>query len=312
FRWISANKHGLKLFQVLTQLNLIIKKAYISSDGGWFMDVFSVTYQDGNRVTNCCQISRGKPALQCLFSGQPFVFAVMVMVALYLLARERKLSTQILNRFPNIDLKYEIVGSNEVSPGKDIILQVILERDMEERTEVGPVHAPRYPKTNEQGWWLVVGDEAVDGHQETLSTTECEDDLATKKKDLVNTPVDLYPPENPMLAPSQMMDSFRENLWHDGGFNVHTDAGTSFRGNNIDRPLEMGWNMAQFPADSGIIAKFQVDPNLDNGPPLNVSEDFQSSGGNGHDDAKCGETSSNLVEQSQDSNANKRNKLLIL
>ena len=36
----SANKHGilLEVVQVLTDLNLIITKAYISSDGGWFMD----------------------------------------------------------------------------------------------------------------------------------------------------------------------------------------------------------------------------------------------------------------------------------
>lgn len=36
----SANEHGilLEVVQVLTDLNLIITKAYISSDGGWFMD----------------------------------------------------------------------------------------------------------------------------------------------------------------------------------------------------------------------------------------------------------------------------------
>lgn len=36
----SANKHGilLEVIQVLTDLDLIITKAYISSDGGWFMD----------------------------------------------------------------------------------------------------------------------------------------------------------------------------------------------------------------------------------------------------------------------------------
>ncbi|XP_020213051.1 ACT domain-containing protein ACR4 isoform X1 [Cajanus cajan] len=48
----SANKHGilLEVVQILTDLNLIITKAYISSDGGWFMDVFNVTDQDGNKV----------------------------------------------------------------------------------------------------------------------------------------------------------------------------------------------------------------------------------------------------------------------
>ncbi|OVA16917.1 ACT domain [Macleaya cordata] len=48
----SANKHGilLEVVQVLTDLNLIITKAYISSDGGWFMDVFNVIDQDGNKL----------------------------------------------------------------------------------------------------------------------------------------------------------------------------------------------------------------------------------------------------------------------
>jgi len=36
----SVNKHGslLQVVQVLADMNLVIKKAYISSDGGWFMD----------------------------------------------------------------------------------------------------------------------------------------------------------------------------------------------------------------------------------------------------------------------------------
>lgn len=36
----SQNEHGilLEVVQVLTDLNLIITKAYISSDGCWFMD----------------------------------------------------------------------------------------------------------------------------------------------------------------------------------------------------------------------------------------------------------------------------------
>eukprot|EP01018_Ginkgo_biloba_P018854 Gb_33807 [translate_table: standard] len=50
----SANKHGilLEVVQLLTDLDLIISKAYISSDGGWFMDVFHVTDQLGNKLTD--------------------------------------------------------------------------------------------------------------------------------------------------------------------------------------------------------------------------------------------------------------------
>ncbi|KAJ8774542.1 hypothetical protein K2173_016988 [Erythroxylum novogranatense] len=50
----SANKHGilLNVVQFLTDLNLIITKAYISSDGGWFMDVFNVRDQDGHKIVD--------------------------------------------------------------------------------------------------------------------------------------------------------------------------------------------------------------------------------------------------------------------
>ncbi|CAK9325159.1 unnamed protein product [Citrullus colocynthis] len=41
---------------------------------------------------------------------------------------------------------------------ENITLQVTLERDLDGRTEVGPVDALRYPKAKEEGWWLVVGD----------------------------------------------------------------------------------------------------------------------------------------------------------
>ncbi|KAL6573541.1 ACT domain-containing protein acr4 [Orobanche hederae] len=50
----SANKHGilLEVVQILTDLNLVVTKAYICSDGGWFMDVFKVTDHDGNKISD--------------------------------------------------------------------------------------------------------------------------------------------------------------------------------------------------------------------------------------------------------------------
>jgi len=50
----SANKHGILLeaVQVLTDLNLNINKTYVSSDGSWFMDVFHVTDENGNKLTD--------------------------------------------------------------------------------------------------------------------------------------------------------------------------------------------------------------------------------------------------------------------
>ncbi|XP_022880199.1 ACT domain-containing protein ACR6-like [Olea europaea var. sylvestris] len=47
-----VNKHGilLEFVQVLTDLNLVVTKAHISSDGGWFMDVFNVIDHEGKKI----------------------------------------------------------------------------------------------------------------------------------------------------------------------------------------------------------------------------------------------------------------------
>ncbi|KAL6523899.1 hypothetical protein OROMI_030994 [Orobanche minor] len=42
----------LEAVQTLTDMNLIISKGYISSDAGWFMDVFQVKDELGNKVTD--------------------------------------------------------------------------------------------------------------------------------------------------------------------------------------------------------------------------------------------------------------------
>lgn len=48
----SQNKHGtlLEVVQELMDMNLTISKAHISSDGGWFMDVFHVTDLNGRKI----------------------------------------------------------------------------------------------------------------------------------------------------------------------------------------------------------------------------------------------------------------------
>lgn len=55
----SVNSHGtlLAVVQVIADLNLVIRKAYFSSDGNWFMDVFNVTDRDGNKVLDASTVS---------------------------------------------------------------------------------------------------------------------------------------------------------------------------------------------------------------------------------------------------------------
>ncbi|MED6199264.1 Arsenical-resistance protein 3, variant 2 [Stylosanthes scabra] len=61
----SVNKPGilLEVVQILTDLDFIITKAYISSDGGWFMDVFHVTDQQGKKITDSKTIDFVEKAL---------------------------------------------------------------------------------------------------------------------------------------------------------------------------------------------------------------------------------------------------------
>ncbi|XP_070033765.1 ACT domain-containing protein ACR3 isoform X1 [Nicotiana tomentosiformis] len=61
----SVNRPGilLEVVQILTDLDLVITKAYISSDGGWFMDVFHVTDQHGKKVTDSSTIGHIEKAL---------------------------------------------------------------------------------------------------------------------------------------------------------------------------------------------------------------------------------------------------------
>eukprot|EP00268_Persea_americana_P001339 TRINITY_DN10400_c0_g1_i2.p1 TRINITY_DN10400_c0_g1~~TRINITY_DN10400_c0_g1_i2.p1 ORF type:complete len:141 (-),score=30.21 TRINITY_DN10400_c0_g1_i2:601-1023(-) len=79
----SANKHGslLEVVQVLTDLNLTISRAYISSDGEWFMDVFHVIDQDGNKIQDEEVISRiqhvGLKTLSCFIYYESFIFRTL-------------------------------------------------------------------------------------------------------------------------------------------------------------------------------------------------------------------------------------------
>ncbi|GFP86464.1 act domain-containing protein acr8 [Phtheirospermum japonicum] len=67
----SARKHGILLeaVQILTDLNLSIKKAYISSDGRWFMDVFHVTDLNGNKLTDESVLSFIEQSLETAHYG---------------------------------------------------------------------------------------------------------------------------------------------------------------------------------------------------------------------------------------------------
>ncbi|KAL9258020.1 ACT domain-containing protein, partial [Drosera capensis] len=61
----SANRQDLLLevVQVLTELNLSIRKSYISFDAGWFMDVFHVKDENGHKLADLRSINHVQQAI---------------------------------------------------------------------------------------------------------------------------------------------------------------------------------------------------------------------------------------------------------
>ncbi|XKL59609.1 hypothetical protein PGB90_000625 [Kerria lacca] len=59
------------------------------------------------------------------------------------------------NRYPNIELNFEILNKESIIPGAPINVVVNLEREDE---MTGPVIAPYYPLKREEGWWIVIGE----------------------------------------------------------------------------------------------------------------------------------------------------------
>ncbi|KAJ5899862.1 hypothetical protein N7495_004606 [Penicillium taxi] len=63
-------------------------------------------------------------------------------------------------KYPNLDLDFEVEDPENVTAGEPSYLKIKIERDLEEDEEPDlVVHAPFYPNSKMENWWLVVGDE---------------------------------------------------------------------------------------------------------------------------------------------------------
>uniref|UniRef100_A0A2K6LB31 SEC63 domain-containing protein n=1 Tax=Rhinopithecus bieti TaxID=61621 RepID=A0A2K6LB31_RHIBE len=59
------------------------------------------------------------------------------------------------NRYPNIELSYEVVDKDSIRSGRPVMVLVQLQREEE---VTGPVIVPLFPEKREDGWWVVIGD----------------------------------------------------------------------------------------------------------------------------------------------------------
>jgi pre-mRNA-splicing helicase BRR2 len=64
------------------------------------------------------------------------------------------------SKYPNIDVEHELEDEENITAGSPAYIRVKIEREIEEDEEPDTiVHAPFYPQTKMENWWLVVGEE---------------------------------------------------------------------------------------------------------------------------------------------------------
>lgn len=61
------------------------------------------------------------------------------------------------NRYPNIEVTMKIEDADDLHAGSPVMVEVALERDDDDGSQLTPVIAPHYPKRKDEGWWLVIG-----------------------------------------------------------------------------------------------------------------------------------------------------------
>nr|BAM19613.1 similar to pre-mRNA-splicing helicase BRR2 [Papilio xuthus] len=96
-----------------------------------------------------------------MFQGVETVFDVMELEdnarakLLQLSPTEMADVARFCNRYPNVELTYEVKNERRLRVGKPIVVEVSLEREDE---IIGPVIAPFFPQKREEGWWVVIGE----------------------------------------------------------------------------------------------------------------------------------------------------------
>lgn len=59
------------------------------------------------------------------------------------------------NRYPNIEVSYDIANKENIPVSGQVFVNVAMEREDEVS---GPVIAPLFPQKREENWWIVIGD----------------------------------------------------------------------------------------------------------------------------------------------------------
>lgn len=98
---------------------------------------------------------------RCQEKGIETVFDIMELEdddrSKLLLLDDKKMAdvARFCNRYPNIEMNFEVLDKGSIHSGASVNVAVSLEREDE---ITGPVIAPFFPQKREEGWWVVIGD----------------------------------------------------------------------------------------------------------------------------------------------------------
>jgi len=68
------------------------------------------------------------------------------------------------NNYPNIDVNFKVIDADEVTAGEPVQISVEMEREIDEedeeedKSQLGIVSAPLFPKEKRESWWVAVGE----------------------------------------------------------------------------------------------------------------------------------------------------------
>ena len=51
---------------------------------------------------------------------------------------------RVCNRYPDIELNFDVVGGEAVTAGEPVVINVFMDRSLQEGQDLAPVHCPRY------------------------------------------------------------------------------------------------------------------------------------------------------------------------
>ncbi|NWX93829.1 U520 helicase, partial [Nothoprocta pentlandii] len=149
--WLSPALAAMELAQMVTQ-------AMWSKDS-YLKQLPHFTSEHIKRCTD--KATRLTGAAASLLQGVESVFDIMEMededrnALLQLSDAQIADVARFCNRYPNIELSYEVVEKESIRSGGPVVVLVQLEREEE---VTGPVIAPLFPQKREEGWWVVIGD----------------------------------------------------------------------------------------------------------------------------------------------------------